>query len=331
MKLVVAGVAVLAAVAAGPGAPQTPPAARGVALADLAWPDAEPWLTASTVVVIPLGAGAVEQGPHMKLNSGERLARHLTARVQAASAVVVAPMLTYHAYAPYAAYPGSTSLGDTVARDLTVDAVRSLAAFGPRRFYVLNTSSAPIGALQAASRTLADAGILLGYTDPGYWTKRTGVLKQSPTDVGHADEAFTSMMLFVDPASVDMTRAAREYPVGRGALTRVEGGRGRVSPSGVIGDATLAIAPKGRTLVDALAAGMLEDIESIRQAPLPAAAAAAAASGAPERPWRVHGWGRTRDPAGRGAVHLLLGAARRGGDRKAVCRGRRHPASRRFD
>jgi creatinine amidohydrolase len=271
MKQALVAVAVLLSAGVGPPRSQGPAPAKGVALADLAWPDAEAWLTATTVVVIPLGAGALEQGRHLRLNSDERLARHLAARVQADSAVVVAPALNYHAYSAYAEYPGSTPLSEGVARDVTVDAVRSLARPGPRRFYVLNTSAATIGALQAAARTLADAGILLGYTDPDYWTKKTGALKQTNILVAHADEAATSMMLFVDPAAVDMTRASREYPSGRGVLTRQEGGIGVVSKSGVLGDATLATAAKGKTLVDGLVAGILEDIENVRRAPLPAA------------------------------------------------------------
>jgi creatinine amidohydrolase len=269
MKLAVGSLAVLLSVAAGLAMPQNA-GPRGVALADLAWPDAEPWLTASAVVVIPLGAGAIEQGMHMKLNSDERLARHLAARVQAASAVVVAPMLAYHAYPAYAEYPGSTSLSDGVARDVIVDAVRGFARSGPRRFYVLNTSAGTMGALQSAARTLADAGILVGYTDPDYWTKKAGVLKQAPILVAHADEAATSMMLFVDPSAVDLSRATREYSQGRGALTRQDGGRGVVSKSGTLGDPTLATAQKGKALVDALVAGMLDDIENVRTAPLPA-------------------------------------------------------------
>src|SRR3954468_12094480 len=95
---VAVGVAVsVAAVLAG-AQTQAP---RGVALADLTWAGAEPVLTASAVVVIPLGAGALEQGMHMKLNSDERLARHLASRVQAASSVVIAPALTYHFYPAY--------------------------------------------------------------------------------------------------------------------------------------------------------------------------------------------------------------------------------------
>jgi creatinine amidohydrolase len=263
---------------------QGAPVAKGVALSELAWPDAEPWLTASTVVVLPLGGGAVEQGRHMKLDADARLADYLASRVKRASPVVIAPTLTYHFYPAFADYPGSSSLGETTARDVTVDAVRSLARSGPRRFYVLNTAASTLAPLSAAAKTLGDAGILLGYTDPDYWTKSAPVLKQTRILVGHAEEAATSMMLFIDPSAVEMSRSTREYADGRGPLTRQENGRGVLSKSGTLGDATLATAQKGQVLVDALVAGILDDIEKVRTAPLPEARAAAPPPPPPSAP-----------------------------------------------
>ena len=288
MKLAVAGLGLLVGIAAGlVGRAQTPPARKGVALSELAWPDAEAWLTPSMVVVLPLGAGALEQGPHMKLDSDERLARYLASRVTLQSAVVVAAPLNYHFYPAYTAYPGSTTLSDTVARDVTVDAVRSLARYGPRRFYVLNTSASTVSPLAAAARTVADAGILLAYTDPDSWIrKQAGVLTQAPIAVGHAEEAATSMMLFVDPSAVDMTRAKREYAQGRGSLIRDEGGEGVLSRSGTLGDATLATAAKGKVLVDALVAGIVAEIDDVRASALPEVRTAAPAPPPPPPPPR---------------------------------------------
>src|SRR5215467_6691423 len=131
MRMMVAACSVLVLVAAARATqPARPP---GLALADLSWQEAEPALTPSTVVVIPLGAAAVEQGPHLKLNAGERLARHLASRVQAASSVVIAPPLTYHYFPAYAEYPGSTTLTQATARDVTVGVVESIARHGPKR------------------------------------------------------------------------------------------------------------------------------------------------------------------------------------------------------
>src|SRR5262245_61943604 len=138
---------------------------KGQRLENLAWPDAERILRPETVVVIPLGAAAKEHGPHLKLRNDLTLAEYLTRRVLDASDVVAAPTLTYHHYPAFAEYPGSTSLSLETARDVTADVIRSLAAHGPRRFYVLNTGISTVRALEPAVEMLASEGILVRFTD----------------------------------------------------------------------------------------------------------------------------------------------------------------------
>ena len=275
MRHILAGfcLAIIAASAfAGAQAPPVKaPARPGIALADISWQEAETALTDTSVVVIPLGVAAVQHGPHLKLNNNERLARYLASRVQAAASVVIAPTLTYHFYPSFLEYPGSTTLSDTTARDMTVDVVRSLSKSGPRRFYVLNTGRPAVTPLSEAAKTLANDGILLGYTDAAYRLNGVVALQQSRIIVAHADEVATSMMLFVDPSAVDMKKAVREYASGTGALTRIKDAPGVFSASGVLGDATVATREKGQRLVEALLGGALEDIENIRTAPLPVA------------------------------------------------------------
>jgi creatinine amidohydrolase len=258
------------ALAAAASTPQLDKPA-GLALADLSWPDAEAALTPSTVVVIPLGAASVEQGPHLRLDTGERLARYLASRVQASASVVIAPPLTYHFFPAYVEYPGSTTLSETTARNLTVEVVQSLARYGPKRFYVLNTAGAAMRPLADAAKVLAESGILLGWTDMRYQLQSARIRREQRGVEGapHADEIETSMMLAIDPAVVDMTKAVAEYGRGTGVLTRKDGGPGIVSKTGVLGDATVATADKGRVLIDTLIAGVLTDIGNLRLAPLP--------------------------------------------------------------
>jgi creatinine amidohydrolase len=247
---------------------------RGIRLEDLAWSDAERQLGSDAVVVIPLGAAAKEHGPHLKLRNDLTLADYLTRRVTAAASVVIAPTLTYHFYPAFLEYPGSTSLAFGTARDLTVDVIRSLARYGPRRFYVLNTGISTQRPLEAAAKVLAAEGVLVHFTD--LEARLDGPVKTVQQQRGgtHADEIETSMMLYIDPAVVDMTKAVRDYvpaPPGMFRLTRTEGGAGTYSPTGIWGDPTLATREKGRILVEALVAGILGDIESLRKAALPPA------------------------------------------------------------
>jgi creatinine amidohydrolase len=257
---------------------QKPPAApSSVRLEDLSWPDAEKRLTEDAVVVLPLGAAAKEHGPHLKLRNDLTLAEYLTRRVMSQATVVVAPALTYHFYPAFLEYPGSTSLNLPTARDLTADAIRSLARSGPRRFYVLNTGISTHVPLTAAAKVLASEGILMHFTDLRVRLEPLTAPLQQQTGGTHADEIETSMMLYIDPSLVDMTKAVRDFvpaPPGPLRLTRQRDGPGTYSATGIWGDPTLATAAKGRVVVEGLIAAMISDIEALRRAEVPTAAAA---------------------------------------------------------
>ena len=241
---------------------------RGLLLEDLTWIEAEKVLTQDTVIVIPLGAAAKEHGPHLKLKNDLLIAEYLKKRVLEQSNVVVAPTISYHFYPGFLEYPGSTSLRLETARDLVIDVVKSLARYGPQRFYILNTGISTLRALQPAAESLAIDGLTLRYTD---LLKITGPIEKAiarQEGGTHADEIETSIMLYIAPATVDMKKAAKDYhPSRERGLTRNPQGRGVYSASGVFGDATLATRAKGKQITKALVNGILKDIEDLRQTP----------------------------------------------------------------
>jgi creatinine amidohydrolase len=249
---------------------------KGYRLENHAWPEVEAILRPETVVVIPLGAAAKEHGRHLRLRTDLTIAEYFTRRVLDASNVAVAPALTYHFYPAFVEYPGSTSLALETARDLTVDVVRSLARFGPRRFYVLNTGVSTTRPLDVAAKALAAEGILMHYTDFAARANAASRGFRQQKGGTHADEVETSLMLHIAPATVDMSRAAHEFdpaaPPGA-ALTRRRDGQGAYSESGVWGDATVANAQKGALVAEAITAAILSDIEKLRSAVPPQASA----------------------------------------------------------
>jgi creatinine amidohydrolase len=243
---------------------------KGVLLEDLTWQEAEKILTPEAIVVIPIGAESKEHGPHLKLKNDWLMAEYLKNAVLQRTNVVVAPTVNYHFYPAFVEYPGSTTLRLETARDLLVDICRSLARYGPRRFYALNTGVSTIRALRLSTDVLAADGIKFRYTD--ILRVNEAAEKQVKQEEGgtHADEIETSMMLYIAPASVDMKKAVKDYhPSGRGGLTRDPNGKGDYSASGVFGDATLATRTKGEILVRAMVEGILKEIDSLRAEPLP--------------------------------------------------------------
>ena len=80
------------------------------------------------------------------------------------------------------------------------------------------------------------------------------------------------MILYMQPASVRMERAVADGEhVQPGPLTRDPRRSGQhYSPSGVFGDPTLATWQKGETITAAVVAALLQDIDTLAAAPLPA-------------------------------------------------------------
>jgi len=238
---------------------------KGILLEDLTWQEAEKVLTPETIVVIPIGAESKEHGPHLKLKNDWLMAEYLKREVLRRSNVVVAPTVNYHYYPAFVEYPGSTTLRLETARDLMVDICKSLARYGPKRFYALNTGVSTARPLQMSAELLAKDGITMRFTN--LLKVNEAVEKQVQREEGgtHADELETSMMLAIDPSSVDMKKAVKDYhPSGKGGLSRDPNGPGDYSASGVFGDPTLATRKKGEILLRGLVEGILKDIEELR-------------------------------------------------------------------
>jgi creatinine amidohydrolase len=196
------------------------------------------------------------------------LAEYFKGEILKSAGVVVAPTVNYHYYPAFVEYPGSISLRLETARDVIVDICRSLARYGPRKFYALNTGVSTMKPLQLAADLLAGEEIEFRYTDILRLTERVGLDVRQEEGGTHADEIETSMMLFIAPTTVDMSLAVKDYhPSETGGLTRDPAGKGSFSASGIYGDPTLATRRKGEIVVQMIVSGMLEQIEDLRRAP----------------------------------------------------------------
>jgi creatinine amidohydrolase len=233
----------------------------GVKLETLSWIEAEQWFADDPVIVIPLGAAAKEHGPHLPLNNDAIIAAWLGEQVSARLPVVIAPLINASFYPAFIEYPGSISLRYETARDLIVDTCMSLASFGLSRFYVINTGLSTLRPL-AEVKALLDEGIVFEYLD------LDAALQDLPENLlqqqygSHADEHETSLMLYIAPEVVDMSRAVDDGAEGEDRLTRTRG-QGLWSKSGVFGQATLASADKGKVIAQVLLRHVLTQIESL--------------------------------------------------------------------
>jgi creatinine amidohydrolase len=256
---------------------------RGVLLENLSWDEAEQILTPDRVVVIALGAESKEHGRHLQLNNDWVMAEYLKKRVLAAAPVVIAPTINYSFYPAFLEYPGSISLESNTARNMVVEICHTLALHGPRRFYILNTGISTIKPLSEAAKTLSSEGITMTYFDLAEVDDVVKKVQQEPEGT-HADEIETSMMLYIAPDTVRMSKAEKDlHPHHPGALTRDPNATDKTySPTGAWGDPTLATREKGKIVTEATVKAILGDIQNLQQ--LPVNHAACCSSEQPQMP-----------------------------------------------
>jgi amidase len=264
-----------------------PKAAGGTAgqrIADMPWTEAEGYLTRDRVVVLPLGAAAKEHGPHLLLRNDLILAEYYSRRVVEARPVAMLPTLTYGFYPAFLEYPGSVSLSFDTQRDAVAEIVRSIARYGPRRFYVLNTGVSTARPLKATAERLAAEGIVMRFTDVLRVGREAEQAVKEQKFGTHADEIETSMVLYMEPPAVRMDKAAAGGSADRpGPLTRDPGrADGLYSASGVFGDATLATWQKGERVVEAAVKDILAEIDALAQVPVPSGSPASPLEKTPE-------------------------------------------------
>lgn len=233
-------------------------------LGRMTWDEAEKHFKRGVPVMLPVGAAAKEHGLHLPLENDQLLADGLAARVMKKIEVLVLPTLTYGFYPAFVEYPGSVSIPAKIMTETVVATCLCLHQQGARAFYVLNTGISTVKALKPAAEELARTGIPFAYCDIGEALGPLEAKLQQQPGGTHADELETSMMLYLCPDRVDMSRARPDYHGDApGGLTRNPNGPGVYSPTGAWGDPTLATVEKGRILVEAWVDHVVEGIRKL--------------------------------------------------------------------
>jgi len=236
-----------------------------VELEGLTWIQAEQALKEYQVVLIALGARTKEHGPHLPLKNDYVMAEYLKDRVAKEVPVAVLPTLQYGYYPSFLEYPGSVSLQAETFKNVVMDICRSMKGYGVRKFYTLNTGISTLRPLDEAAKELGADGIILRYLNLLEVDKTLPKNLLQQEGGTHADEAETSMMLYVAPETVDMAKAVKDFDPrpGRKGLTRNPQGKGTYSPTGIWGDATLATREKGRVIVERTVQAIVSQVQDL--------------------------------------------------------------------
>lgn len=246
--------------------------AQSTFLEDISWTIARDKLNSETIIVIPLGAGAKEHGPHLPLSTDKIQAEGLAKIVSKKVNAIFTPTVSYGYYPAFIKYPGSTTTYWHTSRDMIVEIIKTLSDFGPKRFYIINIGVSTTATLAAAASILKDQGILLYYSD--YRRSNFSKVDESHRKReygGHADDSETSNILYLRPDLVYMARAVNDSSAKNmtGPMTPIKLEGGIHNPSGINGYAALADKKTGKKYLEAFANTIADEIAEVQNAILP--------------------------------------------------------------
>jgi creatinine amidohydrolase len=235
----------------------------GVRLSELTWEQAAEANQRYPVVLLPIGAGTKEHGPHLPCGTDLMVVEELARRVVETAPVILLPALAYGFFPAFVDWPGSVSIRPEYFAGMVADIVRSLARHGANKFLLLDGGISSHPPLRTLSYELHnELGVRVAISNIqalGHEARRAVVEQESG---GHADEIETSCMLVIRPDLVRMERAVKQIDPALPGTRGEDGVRkftlvGKMeTPSGVNGDPTLATAAKGERVL----AAMAEDI-----------------------------------------------------------------------
>lgn len=222
-------------------------------LKEMSWKTFAERSQSTKLAIIPSGACEV-YGPHLPLGTDTLVAVKVSELVAEKVNAIIGPTLEAGESAGLDAVPGTMTIRPESFKQYMTDCVQSLKKWGFTDFLFLNTHLGNVPIInQIAVQLQREEKIRCLQTD--FWrllaTLDKGIIESPEYAHAHASEAGTSVMLYLYPELVDVTKWVNEPPKFKDQfpdLIKYYKFPER-SDSGTIGNATLGTAAKGEQLV----------------------------------------------------------------------------------
>ena len=250
---------------------------------DQAWTDLKKSCIDETVVIVPLGS-TEQHGPHLPVWTDSCIAEKIAYAVGQKAGALVAPTINYGYSDVWHDYPGTISLSSTTLRAVMHDVCASLIRTGFKKIVILNGHNPNQIIIQPLAYDLVNEfsseEITIAAATYIFMAKEECEnIGEYFRDGSHANEAETSLMLYLFPDLVKMDRvsdmvetfAQRRLIVYEGSAVIVNKWPSSAMYSGVYGSPSLATMEKGKAYFDILVEKISQFIVDFREGKLDAA------------------------------------------------------------
>ena len=246
-------------------------------------------LAAATVAVLPVAA-TEQHGPHLPLSVDSTLLQGVIDAalplLPAALPVLFLPPQNIGLSPEHSRYPGTLTLSPSTLLALWTQLGECVARAGVKKLLLLNGHGGQVSVMDIVARELRSQQHLLVYSASWFSLPLPdAVASQFSAEEHrfgiHAGDIETSMMLHLAPGRVQMEhardfhstsqdRAARYAILGNGKSAKFGWQMQDYHPAGAVGNAAAATADKGRAVVEAAAAQLVQLLQELHDLPLSA-------------------------------------------------------------
>jgi len=249
---------------------------------EMSWPEIKQAVKEKRVPLIPVGS-TEQHGPHLPTKTDAFLAYQVcnAAAKRIPEMTVVMPVVSYGYNEHHLDFPATIHVDHETLIRFVIDIGKSLAHHGFEKIIIVNGHGSNTAPMEIAARriTLETPAICASCV---YISLNQEVFRLIEGESGHAGELETSLMLFLAPELVDMSKARRNWDFPKSKFIRwgiekgqedfgVSGGKvqfmdwwSRMSSTGVLGDPTKASREKGEKAFDMLVDALTEFIREFR-------------------------------------------------------------------
>jgi creatinine amidohydrolase len=244
----------------------------------MTWPEIEERLKTVDTVLLP--CGAIEQhGHHLPVDIDYYDARYLAMQVAAASSdpkPLVLPAIPYGVSYHHEDFAGTLSVTNHALSAFVYDIGMNLARQGVKKIIMINGHGDNAPTLNYAAQMINRDARIFVCVDTGDTSDADIVkLATTPNDI-HAGEVETSTTLALRPDAVQMDKAVNETMDFGSNFLNFDDDRSvswyvrtsKISESGVMGDATLATAEKGRAMWEVMIRQLVKFVDFVKSTPL---------------------------------------------------------------
>jgi creatinine amidohydrolase len=244
------------------------------------WPELREAAAAERVVVLPVGT--IEQhGPHLPLATDCITAREMArlAVEQIPEEAILMPPVTYAFNEHHLDFPGTIAVAGQTFIEYVTDIGKSVAHHGFRRLLLVNGHGSNVPFLDIVARNVTNQTEAICAMVPwwGLGEPAIGAIRESeyPGGMSHGCELETSVLLYLRPDLVDMTKATKDihfqpsrwiyWDLQRPPPVRFMEFFSRMSKTGTLGDPTLATRDKGERVVTCVVDNLVDLIRDFRR------------------------------------------------------------------